>query len=120
MNHPPMSLHPQSKTGLSNMQYSFPTGDEGVARPVSTVSADGTIYSSFDLDQLFQVSDPVTGNQETTDFVGEVYHLLLAVGEMGESSLVPEAGEVPKKHFLKFASFNPILFVTEANSNPTN
>ena len=34
----------------SPVQYAFPTGDD-VARPVSTVLADGTLYSSFDLDQ---------------------------------------------------------------------
>ena len=55
--------------------------------------------------QLFHVTNPTTGTEETTDFVGEVYHLLLAVGEMNDS------GEGPKKHFLKFASYNPILFV---------
>ena len=35
----------------TSVQYAFPTGDDGVARPVTTVSADGTLYSSFDLDQ---------------------------------------------------------------------
>ena len=93
-------------------KYAFPTGDEGVARPVTTVSADGTFYSSYDLDQLFNVRNPTTGNLETTDLVGEMYYLLLAVGEMDEASLVPEAGEVPQKHFLKFASLNPILFAS--------
>ena len=47
----------------------------------------------------------MTGNEETIDFVGETYHLLLAVGEMNDS------GEAPKKHFLKFASYSTILFV---------
>ena len=94
------------------VQYALPTGDEGVARPVTTVSADGTFYSSYDLDQLFNVRNPTTGNLETTDLVGEMYYLLLAVGEMDEASLVPEAGEVPQKHFLKFASLNPILFAS--------
>ena len=72
------------------------------------MSANGTFYASFDLDQLFNVTNPTTGYSETVDLVGMTYHLLLAVGEMNE------AGEAPKfkKHFLKFASLNPILFVS--------
>ena len=92
-------------------QYAFPTGDKDVARPVSTASADGTFYSAFDIDQQFQVINPLTNETENFDLsAGETYHLLLAVGEMGESSLLPEASEVPQKHYYKAASFNPITF----------
>merc|ERR1719323_1214464 len=97
----------------NSLQYAFPTGDKDVARPVSTATADGTFYSAFDIDQQFQITNPLTNETENFDLsAGEAYHLLLAVGEMGESSLVPEAGEVPQKHYYKAASFNPITFVS--------
>merc|ERR1719323_309280 len=105
----------------NSLQYAFPTGDEGVARPVSTASADGTFYSAFDIDQQFQIINPLTNETENFDLsAGEMYHLLLAVGEMGESSLVPEAGEVPQKHYYKAASFNPITFVSNAKLPATD
>lgn len=104
---------------LISPQYAFPTGDEGVARPVSTASADGTFYSAFDIDQQFQIINPLTNETENFDLSGEMYHLLLAVGEMGESSLVPEAGEVPQKHYYKAASFNPITFVSKDKPSAT-
>merc|ERR1719322_927601 len=110
----------------NSLQCAFPTVDEGVARPVSTATADGTFYAAFDLDQQFQIINPLTNETESFDLsAGEMYHLLLAVGEMGESSLVPEAGDVPQKHYYKAASFNPITFVSNdklpvTDSTPTS
>ena len=75
---------------------------------------------AFDIDQQFQIINPLTNETEYFDLsAGEMYHLLLAVGEMGESSLVPEAGEVPQKHYYKAASFNPIIFVSNDKPSAT-